>query len=50
MTKLQVAPTMGNGPRNFKIDPAGERIVAANQNSNRQTLLNIDPHTGELTP
>ena len=50
VTKLQVAPTMGNGPRNFKIDPAGERIVAANQNSNLLTLLNIDPHTGELTP
>lgn len=50
LTELQVAPTMGSGPRNFKIDPAGERIIAANQNSNRLTLFNIDPHTGQLTP
>ena len=50
VTNLQVAPTMGKGPRNFKIDPAGERIIAANQNTNSLTLLKIDPHTGELTP
>ena len=50
VTKLQVAPTMGKGPRNFKIDPAGERIVAANQNTNSLTVLKIDPHTGQLTP
>ena len=50
VTKLQVATTMGKGPRNFKIDPAGERIVAANQNTNNLTLLKIDPHTGQLTP
>ena len=41
---------MGKGPRNFKIDPAGERIIAANQNTNNLTLLTIDPHTGQLTP
>jgi 6-phosphogluconolactonase len=50
LTKLQVASTMGKGPRNFKIDPAGERIVAANQNTNNLTVLTIDPHTGQLTP
>jgi 6-phosphogluconolactonase len=41
---------MGKGPRNFRIDPAGKRIIAANQNSNLLTLLKIDPHTGQLTP
>ncbi len=50
LTKLQVASTMGKGPRNFKIDPAGERMIAANQNSDSLTLLKIDPHTGQLTP
>jgi 6-phosphogluconolactonase len=50
LTRLQVASTMGKGPRNFKIDPAGERIIAANQNTNNLTLLTIDPHTGQLTP
>jgi 6-phosphogluconolactonase len=50
LTNLQVASTMGKGPRNFKIDPADERIVAANQNSNSLTVLKIDPHTGQLTP
>ena len=50
LTRLQVAPTMGKGPRNFKIDPAGERIVAANQTTNQLTVLKIDPKTGQLTP
>jgi 6-phosphogluconolactonase len=50
LTQLQVAPTMGKGPRNFAIDPAGERIVAANQNSDLLTVLKIDPRTGQLTP
>jgi 6-phosphogluconolactonase (cycloisomerase 2 family) len=50
LTKLQVASTMGKGPRNFKIDPAGKRIVAANQNSDSLTVLNVDPDTGQLTP
>jgi len=50
VTRLQVASTMGKGPRNFKIDPAGERIVAANQNTNQLTVLKIDPKTGQLTP
>ena len=50
VTRLQVASTMGKGPRNFTIDPAGERIIAANQNSNLLTLLKIDQHTGQLMP
>lgn len=50
LTKLQVASTMGKGPRNFAIDPAGKRIVAANQNSNSLTILDVDPRTGQLTP
>jgi 6-phosphogluconolactonase len=50
LTKLQVASTLGKGPRNFKIDPAGKRIVAANQNSDSLTVLNVDPDTGQLTP
>jgi 6-phosphogluconolactonase len=50
LTQLQVASTMGKGPRNFKIDPAGERIIAANQNSDSLTFLKIDSHSGQLTP
>ena len=50
MTKVQDASTLGKMPRNFAIDPAGERIIAANQNTNNLTVLKIDPHTGQLTP
>jgi 6-phosphogluconolactonase len=50
LTRLQVASTLGKGPRNFKIDPAGQRIIAANQNTNNLTLMTIDQHTGQLTP
>jgi 6-phosphogluconolactonase len=50
LTKLQVASTLGKGPRNFKIDPSGKYLIAANQNSNQLVLLKIDPHTGQLTP
>jgi 6-phosphogluconolactonase len=50
VASLQVAPTLGKGPRNFKIDPAGKFLIAANQNSDQLVLLKIDPHSGQLTP
>ena len=43
-------PTLGRTPRNFRIDPTGNFLLAANQDSNSIVLFAIDPHTGKLTP
>jgi 6-phosphogluconolactonase len=37
-------------PRNFAIEPTGEYIFAANQNSGSVVLLDINQNTGELQP
>ena len=36
-------------PRNFKLDPTGEYLLAANQLSNNVVVFKIDPSTGQLT-
>jgi len=43
-------PTLGRTPRNFRIDPTGNFLLAANQDSNSIVLFAIDPDTGKLTP
>jgi 6-phosphogluconolactonase len=42
--------TRGNWPRNFAIDPGGQRLWVANHRSDDVFAFNIDPHSGELTP
>lgn len=41
--------TMGEGPRNFAIDPTGNFLLVAHQYSNNVVIFSIDKKTGKLT-
>jgi 6-phosphogluconolactonase len=41
-------PTQGKTPRNFNVDPTGNYLLAANQNSGTLVLFRIDQTTGLL--
>ncbi len=41
--------TLGNAPRNFVIDPLGNYLLAANQNSANIVIFKIDKNTGMLS-
>jgi 6-phosphogluconolactonase len=41
---------LGKTPRNFAIDPTGNFLLAANQNSNSVVIFKRDLNTGLLTP
>ena len=41
--------TLGNGPRNFTIDPTGNFLLVGNQNSNDIAIFKRDATTGSLT-
>jgi len=43
-------PTMGTAPRNFMIDPTGNFLLVANQNTNNVVIFKRDKKTGLLTP
>jgi 6-phosphogluconolactonase len=43
------APTRGNFPRHFTLDPDGTRLLVANQNSDNLAILARDPDTGLLS-
>ena len=43
-------PTLGQTPRNFVIDPSGNFLLVANQNSNEIIIFRRDHKTGLLTP
>jgi len=42
--------TLGKTPRNFAIDPSGNFLLVANQNSNNVIIFKRDKKTGALTP
>ena len=42
-------PTLGLAPRNFVIDPTGQFLLAANQNSNEVVVFKRNMQTGKLT-
>lgn len=42
--------TQGKTPRNFRIDPTGQYLLAANQESSNIVIFKIDPQTGALNP
>ena len=42
--------TLGSTPRNFAIDPSGNYLLAANQNSDEIIIFKRDQKTGLLTP
>lgn len=41
--------TLGEGPRNFAIDPSGKYLLVANQKSNEVVIFKRDETTGALT-
>ncbi|MGA8438102.1 MAG: lactonase family protein [Candidatus Sulfotelmatobacter sp.] len=50
LTPIEHTLSGGVMPRNFKIDPTGKFLLAANQLSNNIVEFNIDNNTGRLSP
>jgi 6-phosphogluconolactonase len=46
---VEATPSGGRTPRNFAIDPTGQWLVAAHQDSNSVVVHAIDQTTGALT-
>jgi 6-phosphogluconolactonase len=49
LTPVAHAPTLGQWPRHFALDPTGKLLLAANQYSNTVVSFRVDPNTGLLT-
>ena len=49
LTKVGNQPTEGKTPRNFLIDPKGDYVFVAHQDSDNITIFKRDQKTGELT-
>lgn len=47
---LEIVPLGVDHPRSFAIDPSGRWLIAAGMNSNKITVLKLDPATGKLSP
>jgi 6-phosphogluconolactonase len=47
---LENQPTQGKTPRNFGIDPTGQFLLAANQDTDNIVVFRIDQETGRLRP
>jgi 6-phosphogluconolactonase len=47
---VEIVPTGGKEPRNFTLDPSGNWLLAANQNSDTITVFRRDADSGHLTP
>jgi 6-phosphogluconolactonase len=50
LTLIERVPTGGKTPRSFAIDPSGEWLLAANQDSNSVVTFRINRGSGRLTP
>ena len=50
ITALGQESTQGRMPRNFRIDPTGTLLLAANMDNNTIVPFHIDQETGRLTP
>ncbi|RYE17124.1 MAG: lactonase family protein [Sphingobacteriales bacterium] len=48
LTFVERKPTMGRAPRNFVIDPTGNFILIANQDTNTVFVFKLDKATGQL--
>jgi 6-phosphogluconolactonase len=44
------APVLGRTPRHFTLDPTGQYLFSANQDSSSITMFKVHPNTGQLTP
>jgi 6-phosphogluconolactonase len=50
LTAVGQVPTEGKTPRNFRIDPTGNFLLAANQDSDSVVVFTINQQTGMLQP
>ena len=50
LAPVEHVSTRGKMPRNFAIDPTGNYLIVANQESDKLVVFHIDPETGHLTP
>jgi 6-phosphogluconolactonase len=50
LTLVEHESTRGKTPRNFTIDPTGEWLIAANQDSDTLAVFRISDRNGALTP
>ena len=46
---IQNAPAEGRIPRNFNLDPTGQWMIVAHQDSNTAVVLKVEPETGKLS-
>ena len=49
LTRIENVSTQGRTPRSFGIDPTGQFLLAANQDSDNVVVFRIDQKTGHLT-
>lgn len=47
---VEYTSTQGEFPRNFNLDPSGEWLIAANQNTHNVFVYKVDAKSGKLTP
>jgi 6-phosphogluconolactonase len=50
LTFTGTTPTGGKTPRNFRIDPSGDWLIAANQDTGNLVVFRVDKSSGKLTP
>jgi 6-phosphogluconolactonase len=50
VTQVQSVALEGKTPRNFALDPTGQWLWEANQESDSIVIYRVDPKTGKLTP
>ncbi len=50
VTQVQSVALEGKTPRNFALDPTGQWLWDANQESDSIVIYRVDPKTGKLTP
>jgi len=49
LTRLEIVPTGGKGPRDVALSPDGKWLVVANEGTNSLSLFRVSPETGRLT-
>lgn len=50
LTLLDITPSLGDWPRDFKLDPTGGFLLVEHQRSDNIVVFRIDRATGRLTP
>ena len=50
LTLIENAPSLGQRPRNFAIDPGGDWLIVAHQDSDTVVTFRIDKNSGRLSP